>query len=242
MAVAKPSWACESLSVPSINGMKRLMDFSNTQLEITKLPSSESLILNALDPRFAGIRLKLILSFYFIIILILLISAVAFEALRSFALSYLGIGLLLSISILLGLIAWYFFAATQCIFFAVRQHDIVMKSGLFWRKQVVQPLQRVQHVEVTQGPVDRKYSLAKIQLFSAGTAVSTFRIPGLDVDLAEKIKQYVLDYQLLTKAGVDKTSLEQQCSESFSGVESMLQKNSEGELPPQLMSEGQSDS
>ncbi|WNC72315.1 PH domain-containing protein [Thalassotalea psychrophila] len=79
--------------------------------------------------------------------------------------------------------------------YALREQDISYQSGLVFRKTVSQPILRVQHVELKRGPIDRKVGLANLQVFSAGGAMHTFEIPGLDVETAEDIRQFILAHK-----------------------------------------------
>jgi len=78
--------------------------------------------------------------------------------------------------------------------FAIRQHDIIFKSGLFWVSESVQPLRRLQHVAMSQGPVEKYFGLASLMIYGAGTGRSTFTIPGLPKQRAEQIRQFSLAY------------------------------------------------
>ncbi|TRX58188.1 PH domain-containing protein [Thalassomonas sp. M1454] len=85
--------------------------------------------------------------------------------------------------------------------YALREQDISYQSGLIFRKTVSQPILRVQHVELKRGPVERKVGLASLQVFSAGGAMHTFEVPGLDYDNAENIRQYILSHKDLNQHG-----------------------------------------
>jgi hypothetical protein len=79
--------------------------------------------------------------------------------------------------------------------YAIREHDVIVHAGVFWKKETVQPIRRIQHVEQHQGPIDKRYGLYELKLFSAGTGQFTFRIPGLDATAAARIKQFILEVQ-----------------------------------------------
>jgi len=79
--------------------------------------------------------------------------------------------------------------------YAIREHDVIVQSGVFWQKETLQPIRRIQHVEQHQGPVDKRFGLYELKLFSAGTGHFTFRIPGLAADAAARIRQFILDVQ-----------------------------------------------
>lgn len=84
--------------------------------------------------------------------------------------------------------------------YALRELDVSYRSGLIFRKTITQPILRIQHVEITRGPIERKLGLATLLLFSAGGALHTFAIPGLPDERAEQLKQYILDHKDTTSA------------------------------------------
>jgi len=79
--------------------------------------------------------------------------------------------------------------------YAVRTHDVVQKHGVFRQSEIVQPLVRLQHVEIVRGPIDKWAGLAKLKLFSAGAMRETFTIPGLPLRTAARIRRYALSVQ-----------------------------------------------
>ncbi|MDX1677184.1 PH domain-containing protein [Arsukibacterium sp.] len=91
--------------------------------------------------------------------------------------------------------AIYCWQADKHKHFALREHDISYSAGIFFRQMVTQPVVRVQHIELKQGPLERKASLARLQLFSAGGALHTFEIPGLWLTQAQQIRQFVLQHK-----------------------------------------------
>jgi membrane protein YdbS with pleckstrin-like domain len=92
----------------------------------------------------------------------------------------------------------YHWFADQIKAYALREHDIHYRSGLFFRKHICQPLLRVQHIEIKRGPFERKAGLATLQVFSAGGAMQTFNIPGLAHETAIRLRSYILGHEDLT--------------------------------------------
>lgn len=80
--------------------------------------------------------------------------------------------------------------------YAVRVHDIVYKSGLLSQKQITIPFNRVQHVEIYEGALLRVFGLCRIEFFTAGGSFGDLKIPGLPLDEANKIKNYVIEQVL----------------------------------------------
>ncbi|WP_371187497.1 PH domain-containing protein [Thalassotalea maritima] len=79
--------------------------------------------------------------------------------------------------------------------YALREQDLSYQSGLVFRSVVTQPILRIQHVEIKRGPLERQAGLANLQVFSAGGAAYTFEIPGLSIQTAENIRQYILSHK-----------------------------------------------
>ena len=53
------------------------------------------------------------------------------------------------------------------------------KRGRAWRKEVLVPRSRVQHLDIERGPIERRYGLASLVVHTAGTRHHALRIPGL---------------------------------------------------------------
>ncbi|MGB5488653.1 MAG: PH domain-containing protein [Lysobacterales bacterium] len=76
--------------------------------------------------------------------------------------------------------------------YALRDHDIAYRSGLFWRKTTLLLFSRVQHVEVSSGPLQRRFGLASLKFFTAGGSSVDLKIEGLLREDAEKLKEFIL--------------------------------------------------
>ncbi|MEV8530628.1 PH domain-containing protein [Streptomyces sp. NPDC051211] len=71
--------------------------------------------------------------------------------------------------------------------YAERADDLLICRGVLWREQTVVPYGRMQLVEVTSGPLERKFGLASLQLHTAAAATDA-KIPGLDPAEAERLR------------------------------------------------------
>lgn len=65
-------------------------------------------------------------------------------------------------------------------------------SGVIWRQAVTVPRSRVQHIDVTQGPLERSYGLATLSVYTAGTRYSKVDLPGLDHGVALGLRDALL--------------------------------------------------
>lgn len=77
--------------------------------------------------------------------------------------------------------------------FAIRDRDILYRSGVFWRSVTAVPFNRVQHVETSSTPLDRHFELAALQLFTAGGSGGDLKIHGMQAEAAESLRLFILD-------------------------------------------------
>lgn len=89
-------------------------------------------------------------------------------------------------------LAWPFIALPRRGY-VVRDKDIVFKSGVLWRSVTAVPFNRVQHVETSSTPLDRRFRLANLKIFTAGGSSGDLRIAGLAATTAERVRVYILD-------------------------------------------------
>ncbi len=54
-----------------------------------------------------------------------------------------------------------------------------IRKGVWFRSELTIPKARVQHTDVSQGPLLRRYDLAKLIVHTAGTKEASIEIPGL---------------------------------------------------------------
>ncbi len=71
--------------------------------------------------------------------------------------------------------------------YAERDEDLLVVRGWLFRRLVVVPYGRMQFVDVTAGPLERRFNIATVQLHTAAAA-SDARIPGLPPDEAHRLR------------------------------------------------------
>lgn len=65
---------------------------------------------------------------------------------------------------------------------------IEIESGVWWRSVVSVPRSRVQHTDVLEGPIARRYRLATLVIHTAGRSTSTVTLAGLERSEALRIR------------------------------------------------------
>ena len=94
--------------------------------------------------------------------------------------------------------AWLAFALTWPLIdvprrgYAVRDKDLLYKHGVLWQSTKVVPFNRVQHAVRSSGPVERRFGLASLTVFTAGGGAGDLRIVGLGEDVAERLRVYIV--------------------------------------------------
>lgn len=74
-----------------------------------------------------------------------------------------------------------------------------IRRGVFWKHRIAIPAARVQHVDVSQGPIQRMFRLGKLTINTAGTRNASIELEGLDYDQALQLR----DQLIMQKEAVD---------------------------------------
>ena len=74
--------------------------------------------------------------------------------------------------------------------YQVREQDVSYRSGVLVKRVATVPFVRVQHARIRQGPVQRRFGLATVEVNSAGPDLM---IKGLGADQAERLKGLVVE-------------------------------------------------
>ena len=74
----------------------------------------------------------------------------------------------------------------------MREKDIMYTKGLLWATRTSIPFNRIQHVEIKQGPFERIFKLNSLKVFTAGGQTGDLVIPGLNEENALQIKEFIL--------------------------------------------------
>jgi membrane protein YdbS with pleckstrin-like domain len=63
--------------------------------------------------------------------------------------------------------------------YAVDDTGIVIQRGVLWRSHIALPRVRIQHTDVAQGPLQRRYGVATLRLYTAGSRHTLIELSGL---------------------------------------------------------------
>lgn len=76
--------------------------------------------------------------------------------------------------------------------FCVGEDLLEARYGVIWHEEKIIPISRLQHVDLTRGPLERLFGLATLVVFTAGTEGASFRLPGLARTRAEDLRDRIL--------------------------------------------------
>jgi len=162
--------------------------FNNPQIDVLNLPSFESLDFIPLETSYRTVILAKSILFWIVVV----VGAACFLYFKEptqnefIIKSMFGLILFLFIirfiSILIGF---------KLKSYSVREHDIQYKTGWLWRSHTIIPFKRIQHSEVSQGPIERLFNLGRLRVFTAGGSSSDLVIPGLTHEHANRLKMLI---------------------------------------------------
>lgn len=179
----------ENRTLKTLSGYLSIMEenFINETIDTSTLPKFEEVQLLPLHPNYW----KVIVFNSIITYTILGIGAGTIiyfiEEIQPYTYYILGLYLLfISISFTISKISF------KTRGYAFRDYDVIYKSGAIAINTDIIPYNRVQHAALHEGFIARKYGLAAIEIFTAGGAHSDIKIPGIEKEQAEKIKQLLM--------------------------------------------------
>ena len=76
--------------------------------------------------------------------------------------------------------------------YRVNERGIEIRHGVWWRSVVSVPRSRVQHTDVSQGPIVRGFGLATLKIYTAGTEHVEVSLAGLDHATALRIRDHLV--------------------------------------------------
>lgn len=76
-------------------------------------------------------------------------------------------------------------------YYRVDENAVELQNGIIILRQTLVPLNRVQHVDTSQGPILDNYGLADVII---STAATKHKIPALDTDKAEVVRKQIIKY------------------------------------------------
>lgn len=113
------------------------------------------------------------------------------EGLRGVQVALLAIGVLLVGPLWWAAARWPELHYEHCSY-RLDETGIEIRSGVWFRTVTTVPRSRVQHTDVTQGPIERRFHLGTLIIYTAGTEHASVTLPGLEHGMALWIRDALL--------------------------------------------------
>jgi membrane protein YdbS with pleckstrin-like domain len=88
----------------------------------------------------------------------------------------------------------------------VDEEGIEVRRGVLWRHVISVPRERIQHTDVSQGPLERRFGLATLSVHTAGNHEYEIQLSGLSRPLALGVRDSLLETPATGVAGEDDPS------------------------------------
>lgn len=162
-------------------------NFTNETIDTTQLPRFEEVSLTPLHASYWKIIVAN-LVFFFLVVGLGAGAAIYFiEELQPY---------IITVSIVYAVLLILLFTIYRVSFknrgFAFRTHDVIYRSGAISITTTIIPYNRVQHAALHEGWLARYFGLASVEIFTAGGLNSDIKIPGIEKERAENIKQLLM--------------------------------------------------
>jgi len=99
-------------------------------------------------------------------------------------------------AVTVGLLVWWAWTwpalAYRHASYLVDEAGIEMRRGVVWRRVIHVPRSRVQHTDVSQGPIERSHELGTLVIYTAGTDFARVHLAGLAHATALRIRDHLL--------------------------------------------------
>jgi membrane protein YdbS with pleckstrin-like domain len=162
--------------------------FQNPEITLAELPGTDNVDWQVLDASYKTVRrLQNLIAIVIIAIPLVLLTALTDIPLLPAAIFW-AVWLLVAGVLLI----WPGISVPKRAY-VLRNNDILFRKGVVWRSVTAIPFNRIQHVETSNTPFDRKYELATLQLFTAGGSSGDLKIDGLSEDAAEQLRAFILE-------------------------------------------------
>jgi len=164
-------------------------NFSNEAIELENLPGIENIEYENISKDYLWVLyLRSILTYAIVFFIYFM---VAFNLRESLSLETRKL-----LPVLLALWVMFGFYRLYKIYkkkgYALREHDVNYKSGWLWKKATTIPYYRIQHCDLSSGPVERMFDLSTLNIYTAGGSNSDLSIPGLNTDHGLRLKKFIL--------------------------------------------------
>ncbi|MFN4762648.1 PH domain-containing protein [Gillisia sp. Q332] len=158
-------------------------NFSNKEIDLSALPNYEAVDFHPISSQY----LKKVLVELGILLLIALagIAGLFYYQLETY---YIYSGIVIFV-LFFGFKLWNNIKMQEEYGYVIRERDVLYKRGYLINRTTVVPFNRIQHATISRGILDKFFGIATLNIFTAGGSGSDIQIPGLEPELALRLKE-----------------------------------------------------
>ena len=174
-----------------------MQPFTNSTIDISQLPQFQDTPLTAPNAKYWNV-----ISINLIITLIVLAGGLAVLIILNVHFREkwtVWISIFIAFALFLFLI---YRASFKRRGFALREKDVIYKSGIISEKTTIIPLNRIQHVALNEGIFSRMFKLGTLQIYTASGSSGEIHIAGIPIAQAKTVKEALvkrLDGKIITE-------------------------------------------
>lgn len=164
-------------------------DYHNDAIDFSRLQPSDKIVLTPLHPRFYKQMVIEVSLWPIFIIVISIIAYIYLHDLTNPWAYWLPIGGLTLFAVLHLL---WMKKAFRVRGYSVRERDVSVRKGLFFRRTITVPISKIQQVTIKQSVIERALGLYKLDISDGSQGAIAVVIPGLTEERANELRDHLL--------------------------------------------------
>ena len=169
-----------------------MQDFTNNSIDLDVLPKYEEVPFLPIHKKYWNVIVMNLLIFTVILFVATVITFVSV-----YKSGNVGAGFYVSVLAFvfgfIGFLFWLNRIAFRKRGYAVREKDLLYRSGVLATTTTIVPFNRIQHIAVNEGMFSRMYDLASLEIYTAGGSTSDLSISGIDKEKAHSIREFLMN-------------------------------------------------
>ncbi len=158
-------------------------NFSNKEIDISSLPNYEVVVFHPISSQYLK---KVLVEFG----ILFLVALTAIAGMFYFQIeTYYSYPAIVIFVLFFGFKLWNNIKMQEEYAYAIRERDVLYRRGYIINRTTVVPFNRIQHATISRGILDKFFGIATLNIFTAGGSGSDIQIPGLEPELALRLKE-----------------------------------------------------
>lgn len=163
--------------------------FENLQLQFHQIPAIQQITLQPIQSNYKKVMIYTWIIIYSILFATLIVLCfLVDDFIKNLPLVYGSFGAFFAIVLFT---FFYINIEFKNRSFAIRQHDILYKSGWIFQKIQALPYAKIQHCTLSQNVIAKKFNLANITFYTAAGHGGDVTIHGLIFEEADQLKDFI---------------------------------------------------